>query len=44
LQKERKNNDIKILRAMDALFDEYAIPVDLPKIAFQQIDYLEPVV
>jgi YgiT-type zinc finger domain-containing protein len=28
--------DIKIVRAMDTLFDEYAVSLDLPKIAFQQ--------
>jgi len=35
--------DIKVLRAMDALFDEYAVQVDLPKITFQQIESFEPV-
>jgi YgiT-type zinc finger domain-containing protein len=28
--------DIKVVRAMDALFDEYAVSLDLPKIVFQQ--------
>jgi len=35
--------DIKVLRAMDALFDEYAVKVDLPKIAFQPALSLEQV-
>jgi YgiT-type zinc finger domain-containing protein len=33
--------DIKVVRTMDALFDEYAIPLDLPKIVFQQAIALE---
>ncbi|MCI0696703.1 YgiT-type zinc finger protein [candidate division KSB1 bacterium] len=28
--------DIKVIRAMDALFGEYAVHIDLPKIVFQE--------
>jgi YgiT-type zinc finger domain-containing protein len=35
--------DIKVVRAMDELFGEYAVQVDLPKIAFQPTVSFEPV-
>lgn len=36
--------EVKVLRAIDALFDEYAVSIDAPKIAFRQCDTLEPAV
>ncbi|GEM_PF-909089 len=35
--------DIKVLRAMDVLFDEYALHIDPPKVVFQQDVSLEQV-